>query len=216
MNKSVQLYYEKLLEKLIPELKKRNIDAIYCRTKEEARNVVLEMIPTGSTVHTGGSVTLRECGINQALQDGPYEYYRAKILAENDEAKRADLRREATTAEFCLGSINAIALTGEIVNIDGGGSRIGGYVYGAKKVILVTGTNKIVPTLEDALKRARHYAAVTNAIREEKDVLCSRDGICHEEECYPPQRQCGKTLIIEKESRPGRITVVFVEEELGL
>lgn len=216
MNDSVRTYYERLLEKLIPELRKRNIDAIYCRTRDEARSAVLEMIPPGSSVNTGGSVTLRECGIVDALKNGQYEYYNQIVLAENDEAKRSDLRRKATTADYVLGSANAIALTGEIVNIDGGGSRIGGYVYGAKKVILVTGVNKIVPTLDEALHRARHFVAVANAIREKKVTPCSQDGTCHEETCYPPERQCGKTLIIEKESRPGRMSVVFVGEDLGL
>lgn len=216
MNESVRIYYEKLLEQLVPKLKKRNIDALYCRTPDDARKTVLEMITPGSSVHTGGSVTLRQCGIVDALEEGPYEYYRQKILAENDEARRADLRREATIADYCLGSVQAVALTGEIVNIDGAGSRIGGYVYGAKKVILVAGVNKIVLTLEDALRRARHYAAVVNSFDLGKATLCSTDGICRMEECYPPERQCGKTLIIEKESRFGRITVVFVGEELGL
>lgn len=216
MNPGVLKYYEKLLEKLIPELKKRNINSIYCKDRDEAQRAVLDMIPSGSTVHTGGSVTLKQCGINDALAKGSYDYYRDRIQAENDEAKRGKLRREATTADYFLGSINAMSLTGEIVNIDGGGSRIGGYVYGAKNVILVTGVNKIVPTLEEALRRAKHYCAVTNAFRQDKPTMCAEDGICRNEECYPPGRQCGKTLIIEHESKQDRMTVVFVGEDLGL
>lgn len=208
-------YYEKHLEKLIPELKRRNIGAVYCKTREEARKAVLDMIPPGSSVNTGGSVTLGQCGIVEALTTGGYEYYKNKVQAEVDEAGRSDLRRQATTADYCLGSVNAIALTGEIVNIDGGGSRIGGYVYGAKNVILVTGVNKIVPTLGDALGRARHFAAIANALREKSAAPCGKDGVCHDGECYPPERICGKFLIIEKESRPGRMTVVFVGEDLG-
>lgn len=216
MNSIVLAYYEKLVERLIPELKKRNINAVYCKNREEARKAVLDMIPPGSSVNTGSSLTLRECGIADALEEGPYDFYGTKIQAETDEAKRYDLRREATTADYCLGGINAVAATGQIVNIDGGGSRIGGYVFGGGKVILVAGVNKIVPTLDDALRRARDFAAINNAIRQDKKTPCARDGVCHDEGCYPPERQCGKTLIIEKESRPGRITVVFVGEELGL
>lgn len=216
MDKAVGTYYEKLLEKLIPELKKRNVDAIYCQTRDEARQAVLDMIPRGASVHTGGSLTLNECGIPDALAAGSYTYYRDTIQAEHEEAKRSELRREATTADYCLGSANAVALTGEIVCIDGGGSRIGGYVYGADKVIMVVGVNKIVPTLQDAFSRVRHFVAVTNAIRQNSPTPCARDGVCHDGECYPPQRSCGKWLIIEKETRPGRIKVVFVGEELGL
>lgn len=216
MNDVTRAYYETQLAKLIPELKRRSIEAVYFKTREEARKAVLEMIPQGSSVNTGGSVTLKECGIEGALIQGNYDYYRSKVNAESDEAKRLDLRREATTADYCLGSLNAVAVTGEIVNIDGGGSRIGGYVYGAKNVILVAGVNKIVPTLDEALRRARQYAAIRNAIRIHPSAPCTADATCHEGECYPPERLCGKVLIIEKESRPGRMTVVFVGEELGL
>lgn len=215
MQPSVLKHYEKQLEKLIPELKRRNIQAVYFKTREEACKAVLEMIPAGSSVNTGGSMTLGECGILDALAGADYQRFRDRINADVEEARRYDLRREATTADYCLGSVNAISLTGEIVNIDGGGSRIGGYAYGAKNVILVTGVNKITPTLEEALKRARHRAAIANAFRENYDAPCTKDGACHEGECYPPNRICGKVLIIEKESRPGRMTVVFVGEELG-
>lgn len=216
MNAAVQTFYEKMLDRLIPELKRRNIDAVYCKDRHEARQRVLNMIPAGASVNTGGSNTLRECGIVEALKTGDYRYYANIVQQEADEEKRKRLRREATTADYCLGSVNAISLTGEIVNIDGGGSRIGGYTYGAGKVILVTGVNKIVPTLEQALHRARYYAAIPNAIQQGYNAPCMADGDCHEGECYPPERICGKTLIIEKESVPGRITVVFVGEELGL
>lgn len=215
MNAAVQGYYERALDRLIPELKRRNIDAVYRRNREEARKTVLGMIPSGSSVHIAGSVTLTECGIVDALQSGPYQYYRSKIQAENDGQKRLRLRREATTADYCVGSLNAIAQTGEIVNIDGGGSRIGSYIYGAEKVILVAGVNKIVPTVADALKRARSFAAVNNAKRQGYDAPCIKDSVCREGDCYPPERICGKILIIEKESTPGRITVVFVGAELG-
>ncbi|MDO8691995.1 MAG: lactate utilization protein [Dehalococcoidia bacterium] len=215
MDSAIQTYYGKVLERLIPELKRRNIDAVYCKDREEARVTVLGMIPAGSSVHTGGSVTLAQCGILDALLEGEYQYYRKEVEAARNDADRLRLRREATTADFCLGSLNAIAQTGEIVNIDGGGSRVGGYVFGADKVILVAGVNKITPTLGDALYRARHYAAIANSMREGHSAACSKDGVCHEGECYPPHRICGKTVIIEKESRPGRITVVFVGEELG-
>lgn len=216
MNDSVRAYYEKLLDKLIPELKRRNIDAVYYSTGAAARDAVLAMIPHGATVYTGGSLTLEELGIKDSLEAGPYDCYGPKLLAEEDEEKRWALRRQATIADYCLGSVNAIALTGEIVNIDGGGGRVGSYVFGGGKVILVTGLNKIAPTLEDALKRARNQAAIANAIRRSHPTLCAEDGVCHESECHLPERMCGKVVIIEKEARPGRITVVFVGDELGL
>ncbi len=216
MNPVTLRYYERLVEQLIPELKRRNIDALYCRNREEAREAVLGMIPAGSSVQSGGSVTLTECGIVDALQSGNYQYHKSKIMAEPDEARRMVLRREATIADYYLGSANAVAATGEIVNMDGGGSRVGPYAYGGGKVIMVAGVNKIVPSQEDAIRHVRHHSAVQNVIREGTTAPCGKDGVCHNSECYPPDRMCGKLLIIEKESRPGRITIVFVGEELGL
>jgi hypothetical protein len=118
-------------------------------------------------------------------------------------------------ADYFLGGINAIAATGEIVNIDSSGSRIAGYAYGGRKVIMVSGINKVVATFPDALDRARAVAAVQEARRVGRTPPCIHDGVCRNYECYPPQRQCGKILIIEKENVPGRITVVLVGESLG-
>jgi L-lactate utilization protein LutB len=205
----------KIEEEILRELSQRGIRAFFAETKDQARRVVLGMIQPGATVMTGGSLTLDEIGVIASLQTGAYRYLRGEVRATDDPETRHEKRRHSLLADYFLGGINAIAATGEIVNIDSSGSRIAGYAYGGKRVIMVAGLNKVVPTLSDALERIRVVAAVQEARRVGRKPPCIHDGVCRNYECYPPERQCGKILIIEKENVPGRITVVLVGESLG-
>lgn len=204
-----------LVTRLTAELSRRGIGTLFVETAEAARETVLGLIPARASVMAGSSLTLDAIGITERLKTGEYRYLRQEVRGVTDPAQRHELRRHAIVADFFLGGINALAATGEIVNIDSSGGRIAGYAFGGKKVIMVAGLNKVVPTLAEALDRARVVAAVQEARRVGRTPPCIRDGICHNYECYPPERQCGKTLIIEKENVPGRITVVLVAESLG-
>lgn len=204
-----------LLTQLTAELNRRGIRLLFAETAPAARDTVLNLIPPGSTVMAGSSLTLDEIGITERLTHGPYRYLRGEVRGINDPELRFEKRRQSLIADYFLGGINALAATGEIVNIDSSGSRIAGYAYGGKKVIMVAGLNKIVPTLTDALERIRVVAAIQEARRVGRTPPCTEDGVCHNYECYPPERQCGKILIIEKEGVPGRMTVVLVGEHHG-
>jgi L-lactate utilization protein LutB len=204
-----------LLARLTTELPRRGIEVVRAETKDAAREAVLGLIPPGATVMAGSSLTLDAIGLTDRLKGGPYRYLREDVRSIDDPDRRYELRRQSVVADYFLGGINALAATGEILNIDSSGSRVAGYAYGGRKVIMVCGLNKVVPTLADALDRIRTVAAVQEARRVGRTPPCTHDGVCHNYECYPPQRQCGKILIIEKENVPGRITVVLVEESLG-
>lgn len=206
---------QSVLTQVGTELARRGISMRFAETKDEARRMVLEMIPHGSTIMAGSSMTLDEIGLTDEFKRGAYRNLREDVRATDDPETRHEKRRQSLLADYFLGGINAIAATGEIVNIDSSGSRIAGYAFGGKKVIMVAGLNKIVPTLSDALERIRVVAAVQEARRVGRKPPCIHDGICRNYECYPPERQCGKILIIEKENVPGRITVVLVGESLG-
>ena len=200
---------------LTEEMSRRGIRTVYFPDGKGALAYLLEQIPAGATVMTGGSKTLEEIGFLAAVQTGDYDYYRPKITAIDDNRERIKLRRQSTTADYYVGGVNAISLTGEILNVDGSGSRVAAYAYGAGKVFLVAGLNKIEPTLESALLRLRNRAAVEECRHLGKDTPCARTGLCSNYECYPPERQCGKLLIIEKESVPDRMTLVLVGQSLG-
>ncbi len=204
-----------LLARLTAELARRGVRMLFAETKEQACETILGMIPVGATVMAGSSRTLDEIGLTPRLRSGAYRYLRDDVRAINDPELRFEKRRQSLVADYFLGSVNAIAATGELVNIDSSGNRVAGYAFGGKQVIMVAGLNKIVPTLADAIERSRVVAAVQEARRVGRTPPCTDDGVCHNYECYPPERQCGKILIIEKENRPGRMTVVLVGESLG-
>ena len=204
-----------LLARLAAELDKRGIRMVFAETKETAHRAILGRIPHGATVMAGSSRTLDEIGVTAELRSGRYRYLRDDVRAIDDPEQRREKRRQSLLADYFLGGINAIAATGEIVNIDSGGNRIAGYAFGGKKVIMVAGLNKLAPTHAEAIERSRVVAAVEEARRVGRTPPCTHDGVCHNYECYPPERQCGKLLIIEKEIVSDRMTVVLVGEPLG-
>ena len=102
-----------------------------------------------------------------------------------------------------------------IVNVDGSGNRLAGYAFGAGRVILVAGVNKIVPDLAAALERIRNTAALAECRKLAKSTPCALTGRCDNEACRGPERQCGKILIIENEKIAGRITVMLIDAPLG-
>ena len=204
-----------MIDELKAALASRGIELLHAGDGREALRLVLERIPKGATVMNGGSATLEDIGLLDALRDGPYTWLRPAIAATNEREERTRRRREAVTADWLVGGVNAITMSGEIVNVDGSGNRLAGYAFGAGKVILVAGVNKVVPDLAAALDRIRNTAAVQECRKLEKNTPCAVTGRCDNDACRGPERQCGKILIIENEKIAGRITVVLIGQALG-
>ena len=204
-----------MIDELKAALASRGIELLHASDGRDALRLVLERIPKGATVMNGGSATLEDIGLLDALREGPYKWLRPAIAATNEREERTRRRRQAVTADWLVGGVNAITLSGEIVNVDGSGNRLAGYAFGAGKVILVAGVNKIVPDLAAALDRIRNTAAVQECRKLEKNTPCAVTGRCDNEKCRGPERQCGKILIIENEKIAGRITLVLIGEALG-
>jgi YkgG family uncharacterized protein len=170
--------------------------------RDEALQRIHELIPVGSDVTNGSSVTLGEIGLMAELRSGQrWRWRRAEIYAATDPGQRVELRRWATTAEFIVGSVNALAATGEAVCLDAGGTRVGGYAYGAGRVIWVVGRNKITPTLAEAVQRVHTH------------VFPLEDRRMRSEMGQPAF--AGKLLVVEHEPLPGRIKLILVDEDLG-
>jgi len=197
------------------ELRRRGIDLAYCADGAAALEYLLSRIPAGATVMNGGSHTLEQIGLPAALAGGPYQWLRPPIKAIDDAGERTRARRRATTADYFFGGINAITESGEIVNADGSGTRVAAYAYGAGKLFLVCGINKIVPDLAGAFERLRNRAAVQECRKLGVNTPCAVTGQCDNDACRGPDRQCGKVLIIENEKIPGRICVVMIGAALG-
>ncbi len=197
------------------ELERRGIALAYCADGASAVAYLLSRIPAGATVMNGGSTTLEQIGFLAALENGPYEWLRPRIKAVNDRDERIRMRRRAATADYFVGGVNAITASGEILNADGSGNRVAAYAFGAGKLFLVAGINKIVPDLAAAFDRLRNQAAMQECRHLAKSTPCALTGRCDNEACRGPDRQCGKVLIIENERIPGRICVVMIGAALG-
>ena len=167
---------EALGRRVVKALESRNMEAYYAATKEEAVQKALELIPKGSTINMGGSASVREVGLLDAVSSGDYEFY------DRDKAKTPEERNEialkAFTSDWFLGSVNAMSEDGVFVNIDGNANRVAAYAFGPKNVLLIVGMNKIVKTEEDAMHRARNEAAPINTQRFGLDTPCTKNGSC--------------------------------------
>ena len=206
-----ELRNSRLAERMIKNLARRNMQAFYCPTAEEAVSKVLELIPAGSSVTWGGSMTIRDIGIPDALRaKGCYDVL-DRDLVEGDEAK-VQMYVRAFTTDVYLSSANAISEDGVIVNIDGNGNRVAAITWGPKKVIFIIGINKVAQTVEAALARARSTASPINAARFDINTPCQTDGVCHN--CNSPESICNYVHFLRNSPR-GKHTVILVGEPRG-
>ena len=199
-------------EKLVKNLKRRNMEAFYCPTAQEAVDKVMELIADGSSVTWGGSMTVRDMGIPQALKErGTLEVLDRDLVDDPQEKQQMYLR--AFSADVFLSSANAISEDGVIVNIDGNGNRVAAISWGPKKVIFIIGLNKVAQTVEAAIARARSTASPINAQRFDIATPCHADGMCHN--CNSPESICSYIHLLRNSRTPGRHVVVLVGEDFG-
>lgn len=122
---------------------------------------------------------------------------------------------ECLTTDIFITSVNAISETGQLVNIDGAGNRVAGSLFGHEKVYFIAGTNKLAPSLEDAIWRARNIAAPRNAMRLKLKTPCAQKGDrCYD--CSSSDRICNGMIIHYKKMEDMDMEVILINEELGL
>ena len=202
-----------LAEKLVGNLKQRHYEAFFCPTAQEAVEKITGMIPEGSSVTWGGSMTIRDMGLTKALHNKEGLDIWDRDLAQSREEAQ-EIYRRAFYADYYLSSVNAISEDGEIVNIDGNGNRVAAITFGPKRVILVVGINKVAQNLDAAISRARSLAAPVNMMRfADLNTPCKHDGMCHD--CKSPDSICNYIQIMRNSHPVGRHIVVIVGEELG-
>ena len=203
---------ELLAERLIKSLHRRNMEAFYCPTAEEAAQYVSTLIDDGSSVTWGGSTSVQQLGLPEVLRSRGTLEVLDRDLAQTPEEKH-DIYLRAFTSDVYLTSANAISEDGVIVNIDGNGNRVAAITWGPKKVIFIIGLNKVAQTVEAALSRARATAAPINAQRFDIDTPCHVDGTCHN--CNSPECICSYVHFLRNCRNKGRHVVVLVGEDLG-
>lgn len=203
-------YKEKLAARIIKGLEKRNMEGFYCATKKDALKKALELIPKGASVSWGGSESIKEIGLIDAVKNGNYNVLDRSTIKSPEESKK--FYKEAMFCDCYIGSSNAITYSGELVNIDGNGNRVAAYIFGPESVILITSLNKAEPDVESAIKRVKGEAAAPNCLRLGLNNPCAVTGVCGN--CLNGTICCQE--VITRYSRiKGRIKVVLVGEDAG-
>ncbi|OGD15618.1 hypothetical protein A2V47_05010 [Candidatus Atribacteria bacterium RBG_19FT_COMBO_35_14] len=204
--------YTKRCQLVIKALKANDFEAIYADNAKEALEKVISSIPKDATVGIGGSITIREIGLVEALEKQGNTIFEHWDKASTLEEKIKN-RKEALTSDIYLASSNAITLDGQLVNIDGTGNRVAAMAFGPKKVIIIVGANKLVDTLDEAFTRIRTIAGPLNGRRLNLKTTCALTGHCTD--CDSPDRMCKVSVVIEKKPNLSDITIVLVGESLG-
>ncbi len=194
---------EETLQHVAARLQERNIEAVVVDASDDARKIVLERLPKGAEVHSGKSKTLQDFGIFDLMLDpGQYDALRNRYMKMDRQTQGREIRKLIAGPDFMLGSVNAVTEDGILVATSATASQLGPYANMAGKVILVVGSQKIVPDLETALRRIREYVFPWEDAQVRQRV--------------PTGTFMGKTLIIEREWVAGRMAVILVRKPIGI
>jgi hypothetical protein len=191
------------VELVAAALRSHSIEATVTETGPEARDVVLGLVPVGAEVHSGKSKTLEDLGLySEIMESGRYDAIRPRMMAMDRATQGREIRKLTSAPDFMLGSVAAVTADGTLVAASATGSQLGAYASGAGRVILVVGSQKIVPDLDAAMRRIREIVTPW-----EMDRVRERMGV---------DTALEKVLLILGEWRPGRTTVVLVREPVGI
>ena len=190
---------------------KRNIGVLWFATFDDAKEYLLETIPSDSAVGIGHSQTLQGIELTEALQNKGNIVFDKELGTTHEEIKL--LKRNALLADYYISSANAVSVDGRIVNIDHSGNRVAALAYGPDKVFIVVGKNKITDTYDQAVKRAKNIASPQNAKRAGYNPPCVSTGYCTD--CLSSDRVCNVISTIEGQHVKGRLTLLIVNESAG-
>lgn len=207
-----QLAYKTLGNTMIKNFKKRNIDAYYCETSADAVSLAMDFMAKGGTVGMGGTETIKETGLLDAVKSAEHLTFIDRSLAKSPEETRA-IYLETMGCNYYLMSSNAVTVAGELINIDGNGNRIACLAYGPEHIIMLVGMNKVTENVEAGIERIGIYAAPANAKRLGTNTPCAATGHCGD--CHSEDCMCAHTIITRHSRHAGRIKVILIGEELG-
>ena len=208
MNENIVKRNDLLSQKVIKGLESRNMTGYYAHDKDEALKIALSLIPEGSSVTMGGSMSAQEIGLVDAVKEGNYTF-----IDRNAYEDRRQALIDSYQADVFLVSANAMTEDGILVNIDGNANRVSMIAQGPAKLIFIVGMNKICDDVDGAMKRARNVAAPINAQRFGLNTPCAKTGSCMN--CKSPDTICCQFLITRYSKHPGRIHVILVNDNLG-
>ena len=197
--------------KIVKELTARNMEAYYTDSKEDALKKALELIPEGSSISWGGSMSVNEIGLKEAVCQGNYHVYNRDTALTPEDKRKIELA--AYDCDYFLTSANAITEDGIMINIDGHSNRVSSIAAGPRNVLMIIGMNKVTRDVDSAMSRARNEAAPINAQRFPGKTPCCERGICGD--CHADDCICSQIVITRGSMTPGRIKVILVGEALG-
>jgi hypothetical protein len=194
---------EEQLERTAAALRANNIETVVVDTAADAKREVLARIPEGAEVHSGASKTLQDIGIVAELESSPnVDWVRKRSLAMDRKTQGREIRKLVAAPDIMLGSVVAVTEDGKLLAASNSGSQLAPFAASAGKVILVVGAQKIVANVDDALRRVYDYA-----LDLESERLRAAIGV---------DSYVSYVLIVNRDPRPGRTTVVIVREALGV
>jgi len=193
MNEVEVWYKNQKIFRTLTALEKNGFQTFFAKTKGEALEKVLSLIPSNAKIGIGGSVTLREINLIDALASRGNTIFQHW---QQPEESVATVMREQLNSDVFVASSNAVTEDGKLVNIDKAGNRVAATIFGPQKVVLVVGVNKIVKDVDEGIRRARNVAAPMNARRRGDKTPCAITGVCTD--CDASDRVCRVITIIEK------------------
>ncbi len=216
---------EMSIARTMEKLRRNFMEAAYLPSAQDVVPMLRSMLEEGQSIALGGSMTLSETGALALVRSGSYRLIDRYEQGLSPEALHERLV-QGFSADVFLTSVNAITEHGELYNIDGSSNRVAAMLFGPKRVIVIAGWQKIVPTLRDAVDRVKHIAAPANAIRLDRDTPCVKSGHCVAPYCDDRNLMsiapgacdpgiCSNMVVMGKQTKRGRITVLIVGDEVG-
>ena len=197
-----ELATDEQIRRTAEALEANNIHTLIAENGEEAKRLFFELVPEGSEVFLGASVTLEQLGIKDEIdRSGRFDALRPKMFAMDRKTQAREIRKLIGAPDYAAGSVHAVTENGQVLIASNTGSQLGPYASGAGNVIWVVGSQKLVRDLDEGLERIYEYCV---PLEEE-----------HMRQLYNTSTSVNKILIVNKELRPGRITMIIVKDNLG-
>jgi L-lactate utilization protein LutB len=216
MENPIENYWKTRLTEVKETLTENNFEVFVAQNTDEAKSIVLEkIIPeiAPKSVSWGGSLTFVATGLYDVFKNSDD----FKILDTYDKSlspeESLERRRQSLLVDLFITGSNAVTETGQLVNLDMFGNRIGALTFGPKNVVILVGRNKIVLDLDEAMFRIKNYAAPVNTMRLDKKTPCAKTSFCAD--CKSPDRICNTWTITEKSFPKKRVKIVLINKDLG-
>ncbi len=197
-----ELVSDEQINRTAQALEANGIKALIAENAEDAKRLFFELVPQEAEVFLGSSVTLETLGIQEEVdKSGRFDALRPKMFAMDRATQGREIRKMISAPDYAAGSVHAVTEDGRVLIASNTGSQLGPYASGAGKIVWVVGAQKLVKDLNEGMKRIEEYVV---PLEEE-----------HMQSLYKVSTAISKLLIINREVRPGRITMIIVKEPVG-